>query len=70
MKPRYDEEKNESRHAAVDADRCEQMAYKYSWKLKRVELTGNQILEVDCVFEGETEFPNWQNQQEREDENA
>jgi hypothetical protein len=30
---------------------------KYGWKLKRVELNKNDILKVDCVFEGETEFP-------------
>lgn len=56
-KPRYDEERNESRHAAADADCCEEMADKYGWNLKRVELTNNNTLEVDCVFDGKTEFP-------------
>ncbi|MBN3942752.1 MULTISPECIES: hypothetical protein [unclassified Nostoc] len=56
-KPRYDEDENKSRHAAVDEDCCEEMAEKYSWQLVDVEKTGDPILEVDCVFEGKTEFP-------------
>jgi hypothetical protein len=56
-KPRYDEEENVSRHAAADADCCEEMADRYGWKLVDVEETGNTDLPVDCVFEGETEFP-------------
>jgi hypothetical protein len=56
-KPRYDEDENVSRHAAVDEDCCEEMAEKYGWILVDVEETGNAVLEVDCVFEGTTEFP-------------
>jgi hypothetical protein len=56
-KPRYDEDENKSRHAAADEDCCEEMAEKYSWQLVDVEKTGDPILEVDCVFEGKTEFP-------------
>lgn len=55
-KPRYDEEENVSRHGAADADRCEEMAERNAWDLVDVEETGNSILPVDCVFEGETEF--------------
>lgn len=29
----------------------------YGWQLVDVEKTGNPVLPVDCVFEGETEFP-------------
>jgi hypothetical protein len=56
-KPRYDEEENVSRHAAADADCCDEMADRNGWKLVDVEETGNSALPVDCVFEGETEFP-------------
>lgn len=53
-------EPTESRHAATDKDKCDDMADKYGWELVRVEPTENPILEVDCVFDGETEFPNYQ----------
>jgi hypothetical protein len=56
-KPRYDENTDKSRHAAADEDCCQEMAEKYGWKLVDVEKTGNDILSVDCVFEGKTEFP-------------
>jgi len=35
------------------------MEKKYGWKLLRFELTKDQTLKVDCVFEGETEFPTY-----------
>lgn len=58
-KPRYDQNKNESRHAAVDRKNCEQMAERQKWRLKGVEVIGGDhaIFKVDCVFEGDTEFP-------------
>jgi hypothetical protein len=56
-KPRYEEEENVSRHAAADADCCEEMAEKNSWKLVDIEKTNNPVLPVDCVFEGKTAFP-------------
>jgi hypothetical protein len=56
-KPRYDEDKNETRHAAVDEEACEKMSDKYEWNLKSVEETGDDILSVDCVFDGDCEFP-------------
>ncbi|GET40843.1 hypothetical protein [Microseira wollei] len=56
-KPRYDEEENVSRHGAADKADCEEMAEKYGWELVDVEETNDPILEVDCVFEGKTEFP-------------
>jgi hypothetical protein len=57
LKPRYDQDNNKSRHAAADQDCCEEMAEKYSWQLVDIEKTGNSILPIDCVFEGETKFP-------------
>jgi hypothetical protein len=56
-KPRYDEEENVPRHAAADADSCREMADQYGWKLVDVENTGDPVLPVDCVFDGETKFP-------------
>ncbi|BAB78377.1 hypothetical protein ACN23B_28440 (plasmid) [Anabaena sp. FACHB-709] len=52
-------EKPESRHAATDPEKCRIMEKKYGWKLLRVEPTGNKVLKVDCVFEGETKFPTY-----------
>lgn len=54
---RYDEGENVSRHAAADEECCEEIADKYDWNLIRVETTEDPILEVDCVFEGNTDFP-------------
>jgi hypothetical protein len=56
-KPRYDEDENVSRHAAADEGCCEEMERNYGWNLVRVEETEDSILDVDCVFEGKTEFP-------------
>lgn len=55
-KPRYDEDKNETRHAAVDEDRCDEMSDKYGWPLKVTEATSGD-LPIDCVFDGNCEFP-------------
>jgi hypothetical protein len=56
-KPRYDEERDETRHGAVDEEQCEEMEKKYNWDLKAVEQTEAEILAVDCVFDGYQEFP-------------
>jgi hypothetical protein len=57
-KPRYDEDENVSRHAAVNKDYCKEMERKYGWALIQIEETPEDpIFKVDCVFEGETEFP-------------
>jgi hypothetical protein len=50
---RYDPDENVSRHGATDPDQCEDMADKYGWSLVRIEGTGDPMLEVDCVFDGE-----------------
>lgn len=61
MKPRYDKDENISRHGAVSPDDCYRMEKRQNWKLKRIEETPNDpVSKVDCVFEGETEFPNYQ----------
>jgi hypothetical protein len=57
-KPRYDEDENVSRHAAASEGDRENMARKYGWELIEVEQTPEDpVFKVDCVFEGETEFP-------------
>jgi hypothetical protein len=56
-KPRYDEEKDETRHAVSQEERCETMQKKYGWTLKMIEPTGDTVLPVDCVFDGYCPFP-------------
>ncbi|EKQ67372.1 hypothetical protein OsccyDRAFT_3634 [Leptolyngbyaceae cyanobacterium JSC-12] len=55
--PRYDESRDETRHAAVSEEDCEEMADTYEWDLKRVEQSNTDVLPVDCVFDGYCEFP-------------
>lgn len=40
-------------HAATDPQACIDMGQKYGWKLKGWLLTTDQVLKVNCVFEGE-----------------
>ncbi len=47
----------ETRHAATDPAKCEEMERRYGWKYLRWERTGGDILKVDCIFEGEALFP-------------
>ncbi len=56
-KSRYDAEEDKSRHLAASDDRCEEMAKRNGWELIDIEPSGNRILPVDCVFDGQTEFP-------------
>ncbi len=70
-KPRYDEEEDVSRHGAAGPADCLEMEEKYGWDLKRIEelpVRPNQVFEVDCVFEGKTEFPKSYYDTEKEDE--
>lgn len=60
------EDEKISRHAATDRDKCQKMADKYGWELLKVEPTNNKLLKVDCVFEGETEFPSYYEESEHE----
>ena len=53
-------EQTTSRHGATDPEKCREMEKKYGWKLLRFELSKDQILKVNCVFEGETEFHSYQ----------
>ena len=59
MNQNQDREKPTSRHSATDGEKCISMSKKYGWKLLRIEPTNNSFLKVDWVFEGETEFPNY-----------
>lgn len=52
-------EENISRHAVTEPKKCQEMADKYGWVLLRVEPTNSKILEFICVFEGDTEFPDY-----------
>ena len=57
-KSRYEKDENKSRHAATTEGDCEKMGRKYGWELIQVERIPDQpIFKVDCVFEGDTEFP-------------
>lgn len=47
----------ETQHPAVAPGDCKQMARKYGWRLKRIDPTGSKDLPVNCVFEGDCEFP-------------
>ncbi|MEO0840159.1 MAG: hypothetical protein AAF063_14805 [Cyanobacteria bacterium J06643_5] len=49
-----------SKHAVTGKWRCYQMQEKYGWRLIRIEPTGDKVLKWNCVFEGETEFPDYQ----------
>ncbi|PAX58338.1 hypothetical protein CK510_07910 [Brunnivagina elsteri CCALA 953] len=53
------QEENISRHAVTERWRCYAIEQKYRWKLLRIEPTGDKTLKWLCVFEGETEFPNY-----------
>ncbi|GAB4186095.1 MAG: hypothetical protein Fur006_25110 [Coleofasciculaceae cyanobacterium] len=53
------DEQTTSRHSATDPQKCREMERKYGWKLLRIEQTKDRTLKFDCVFKGETEFPNY-----------
>lgn len=55
------DDENISKHAVTDPKKCREIADKYGWKLLRVETTkSSKDLKFDCVFEGDTRFPNYQ----------
>lgn len=54
------EKKSISWHGATDKDKCYEMQAKYGWKLLDVKPNNDSTLKVKCIFEGETEFPNYQ----------
>ncbi|GEM_PF-1505421 len=43
----------ENIHSATDPQKCREIARKYRWKLKAIRPTGDPILNIDCVFEGQ-----------------
>jgi hypothetical protein len=43
----------ENVHAAATPQACAEMGNRYKWKLKRVRPTGDPVLKVNCIFEGE-----------------
>jgi hypothetical protein len=49
----------ESRHSVTEPQMCRDIAKKYGWKLLRIERTKDPTLKFNCVFEGETQFPNY-----------
>lgn len=53
-------EENISKHAVTDPKKCREIADKYGWELLRVEPTKSKILKFDCVFQGATQFPSYQ----------
>ncbi len=53
-------EKTISWHAATDKDKCYEMQDKYGWTLVDIKPSCDSTLKVKCFFEGETEFPNYQ----------
>jgi len=65
---RYDPEKNESKHAAAHPDNCLKMQKNNpGWRLKGWVKTDQPMLEIDCIFEGDTDFPLPYHETETED---
>lgn len=60
------EKENVSRHAVTNPKKCREMQKKYGWRLLRIEPSKTKILEFDCVFEGDTEFPNYFDEDDNE----
>jgi hypothetical protein len=52
-------DENILKHAVTHPKKCREIESRYGWKLLRVEPTKSKILKFDCVFEGETHFPNY-----------
>ena len=48
-------------HAAASPEHCREMERRYNWTLRRIRKArgGDNILPVDCEFEGEAEFPSY-----------
>jgi len=47
----------ETTHSATDEDKCYEMEARYGWDLNKVVETKSEILSVDCIFDGDAEFP-------------
>ena len=48
-------------HAAVSSENCLGMEEKYGWELERIEVLDEPVgpFEVDCIFKGDAQFPNY-----------
>ncbi len=57
-------EDNTSRHAVTERWWCRKMQEKYGWKLLGIERIGDDTLKYNCVFEGETQFPDYMDDKE------
>ena len=44
-------------HWAISEEACESMEEKYGWTLVETNRDNSNLLPVECVFEGEAEFP-------------
>lgn len=58
--------KDTSWHAATDPEKCLEMERKYGWKLLRIKRVGGDILKVNCIFKGQTRFPNYLENEEED----
>lgn len=51
-KKRENLDSEENVHSATDKEQCREMGKRNGWKLKRIDLTRDPVLKVDCVFYG------------------
>ena len=52
-------ETSTSYHYVTDPEKCYKIQEKYGWTLLGYEEVGGDILKVKCIYEGETQFPNY-----------
>ncbi|MEG4838987.1 hypothetical protein [Microcoleus sp. B9-D4] len=55
-----------SSHCVTERWRCYAMQEKYGWRLLRIKPTKDSILKYSCIFEGETSFPNYMDEDEED----
>ncbi|MEO1353414.1 MAG: hypothetical protein AAFW84_32405 [Cyanobacteria bacterium J06635_15] len=53
----YDPTDDETIYPAAYEIFCKKMAQRYNWKLKEARRLNRDVLPVDCIFEGDVEFP-------------
>ncbi|MFB2979757.1 hypothetical protein [Microseira sp. BLCC-F43] len=51
-------------HCVTERWRCYAIEKKYGWKLLSVERTSNTTLKYKCIFEGETQFPDYRSDED------
>jgi hypothetical protein len=56
---RPEEPEETSWHCVTERWRCREIEKKYKWKLLNVERTPDVTLKYKCIFEGETQFPDY-----------